>query len=298
MKNTIIKKYFYENISPAQRKHTDEISCMCFSNTTDFPILHSHEDYWEFTVLIKGSLKNETLNGTHIIQPGMLFMSDTDDIHRIVNNSPESSVYSHNITVKESVIESLLELFPKNSAKAFIKNKSPFYALSPDMLTRIEHSVYNYNSLDASKYELGTTILLSLVFQLLGFVISKKSELENTYENHEFFRVLANIISDPAFIVMSVSELCKKMNYSRTQLNHIFQKELNMSPHDYLVEKRMAYAQNLLLQSDLNVVDIGQKIGYANLSQFNVIFKRFFGMSPGQFRKQKGINKKAPAPKT
>lgn len=110
--------------------------------------------------------------------------------------------------------------------------------------------------------------------------------IENAYENHEFFKSLANIISDPDFMIFSVSNLCEKMNYSRTQLNRIFQKELNMSPHDYLVEKRMAYAQNLLLQSDLTVVDIGQRIGYANLSQFNVVFKKTFGMSPGQFRKK------------
>lgn len=286
MKNGIVKKYFYENLSPSQMNHIDEINCSCFSNTTDYPILHSHEDYWEFTILTKGSLKNETLNGTDIIQPGMLFMSDTNDVHRIVKYSSEAAVYAHNITVKAKVIESLLDFFPANTRKTFIKNKCPFYTLSADMLTKIEHSVYHYNSLDASKYEFGNTVLLSLVFQLLGFVINKNMNIENAYENHEFFKSLANIISDPDFMIFSVSNLCEKMNYSRTQLNRIFQKELNMSPHDYLVEKRMAYAQNLLLQSDLTVVDIGQRIGYANLSQFNVVFKKTFGMSPGQFRKK------------
>ena len=75
------------------------------------------------------------------------------------------------------------------------------------------------------------------------------------------------------------------MNYSRAQLDRRFQKELNTSPHDYLLEKRMTYAQNLLLQSDLTVISIAQKIGYANLSQFNVNFKRKFGIPPSQFRK-------------
>ena len=213
-------------------------------------------------------------------------MSDTNDVHRIVKYSSEAAVCAHNITVKAKLIESLLDFFPANTRKTFIKNKCPFYTLSADMLTKIEHSVYHYNSLDASKYEFGNTVLLSLVFQLLGFVINKNMNIENAYENHEFFKSLANIISDPDFMIFSVSNLCEKMNYSRTQLNRIFQKELNMSPHDYLVEKRMAYAQNLLLQSDLTVVDIGQRIGYANLSQFNVVFKKTFGMSPGQFRKK------------
>lgn len=106
-------------------------------------------------------------NGTDMIQPGMLFMSDTNDVHRIVKYSSEAAVCAHNITVKAKVIESLLDFFPANTRKTFIKNKCPFYTLSADMLTKIEHSVYHYNSLDASKYEFGNTVLLSLVFQLL-----------------------------------------------------------------------------------------------------------------------------------
>lgn len=72
-------------------------------------------------------------------------MSDTNDVHRIVKYSSEAAVCAHNITVKAKVIDSLLDFFPANTRKTFIKNKCPFYTLSADMLTKIEHSVYHYN---------------------------------------------------------------------------------------------------------------------------------------------------------
>lgn len=250
--------------------------------------MHSHADYWEFTILIKGTLKNETTTRSEVIKEGMLFVSDTTDVHRTVKQS-DNAVCAHNITVKATVINKMLSFFSPDCVNVFKKNKSPFYVLPPEMLARLDNSVYHYSALDYSKYEFGNNILLSIVFQLLGFVISKSANIETSYENNKFFKLLASIISAPDFMTYSVSDLCEKTNYSRTQLNRIFQKEFNMSPHDYLVAKRMSYAQNLLLQSDLTVVDIGERIGYSNLSQFNVVFKQTFGMSPGQFRKSGGL---------
>ena len=58
-----------------------------------------------------------------------------------------------------------------------------------------------------------------------------------------------------------------------------------MSPHDFLIDYKFRYACNLLCYSDMKIIDIANKVGYKNLSQFNVIFKNKFELTPGEYRK-------------
>ena len=82
----------------------------------------------------------------------------------------------------------------------------------------------------------------------------------------------------------TVKDLCEKLNYSRMQLNRLFNMYLNMSPHEYLIDYKLSYAQNLLRNSDLKLVDIAMATGYATLAQFNTNFKKKFGLTPKEYR--------------
>ena len=285
MKMSIIEKYFYENIPKNSSVFSNKIKCCGYTNLTDFPILHKHIDYWEFTILFDGMLKNVYTARQDIIQPNTFFLSMKNDIHSLIRYTP-ASICEFNITIRADVIEPLLHAFPAEAVAALEKHRAPFYSLSTDIMMDIERSIYQYNLLKPDQYETGNCILLSVVFQLLGIAINKTlGYTKSNARNSEFFRQLSAIMSNPNSVCYTVVDLCRFMNYSRAQLDRRFQKELNTSPHDYLLEKRMTYAQNLLLQSDLTVISIAQKIGYANLSQFNVNFKRKFGIPPSQFRK-------------
>ena len=47
-----------------------------------------------------------------------------------------------------------------------------------------------------------------------------------------------------------------------------------MSPTQYINELRMSYAENLLLNTDMEIVDISLEIGLDNVSYFYDLFKR------------------------
>jgi YesN/AraC family two-component response regulator len=48
---------------------------------------------------------------------------------------------------------------------------------------------------------------------------------------------------------------------------------------------RMQRARQLLQQTDHSIIAITEMIGYKNVSAFSVAFKKYFGDSPGTFRK-------------
>ena len=87
------------------------------------------------------------------------------------------------------------------------------------------------------------------------------------------------------FLSYKIPDLCAKLNYSKSQLNRVFQKRYGVSPHEYLIDYKFRYARNLLSHSKMKVIDIATQVGYKNLSQFNVIFKKKFGVTPSEYRK-------------
>lgn len=64
-----------------------------------------------------------------------------------------------------------------------------------------------------------------------------------------------------------------------------FKATFDITPHQYITQKRLEKAQNLLRDSHLSIADISQKIGLDNLSSFSRLFKKHFGIPPEKYRK-------------
>ena len=64
-----------------------------------------------------------------------------------------------------------------------------------------------------------------------------------------------------------------------------FKKKYNVSPYQYLINKRLLKAEELVRSHDLTVKDICIQVGYEDISSFSKLFKRRFGMSPELYRK-------------
>lgn len=54
---------------------------------------------------------------------------------------------------------------------------------------------------------------------------------------------------------------------------------------DYLNDYRLTMASRMLVASEASVLSIAQEVGIDNMSYFNRVFKRKFGMTPRDFRK-------------
>lgn len=85
---------------------------------------------------------------------------------------------------------------------------------------------------------------------------------------------------------LSVSEIAKHCNISRTHLSRLFNEELATSPSQYLIKFRLNKASELLKNNTLSIKDIAEEVGYSNQFNFSTAFKNKFGISPMQWRHQ------------
>lgn len=84
---------------------------------------------------------------------------------------------------------------------------------------------------------------------------------------------------------INVQKLSNYIGIDRTYLYRIFIDNLNISPEQYLLKVRMTKAANLLKTTDYSVLQVALSTGYKDISHFSSIFKKFFGVSPSNYRK-------------
>lgn len=77
---------------------------------------------------------------------------------------------------------------------------------------------------------------------------------------------------------------------SKNHLCRVFQKHMNMTPTEYINDRRLEYSIYLLTQTSDDILDICSQCGFHNLSHFYHLFKEKYHTSPARFKKTTVIN--------
>lgn len=97
-------------------------------------------------------------------------------------------------------------------------------------------------------------------------------------------------ITDNYYDYVSIKDFCNKNNMNASYLGLLFKKETGIYFNDYINQVRINSAIQLLKNSNMKIVDICKKTGFANTSYFILCFKKRTGVSPAKFR-QLHVNK-------
>lgn len=84
---------------------------------------------------------------------------------------------------------------------------------------------------------------------------------------------------------MTQTRIAESLSVSPSYLSGIFKKTMGVSMVQYLTMVRMEQARELLQESDADVKDIGEMVGYHDEYYFSRCFKKQYGLSPIQVRK-------------
>lgn len=84
---------------------------------------------------------------------------------------------------------------------------------------------------------------------------------------------------------LSVEQVARNCNVSVSYLHKLFAEKLGQSPHEIIVNRRIAAAKELLLNSDFSLSAIAIDCGFNSQAYFSDCFRRKTGMTPGGFRK-------------
>ncbi len=89
---------------------------------------------------------------------------------------------------------------------------------------------------------------------------------------------------------MNVEQLCESLTVSKSQLSRDFKKHFSVTPYQYLLNKKINVAKQLLLLTNMKIQEISDALCFSDEYNFSNVFKSKVGQSPYVFRKtRKGV---------
>ena len=95
---------------------------------------------------------------------------------------------------------------------------------------------------------------------------------------------LLNAIQNQCQPPLNISALASSLSVSVRSLNRHFKTALNISPLQYVQNKRMSIAKDLLKTSNLAIADVANHAGFQDPQHFSRLFKKLYHIPPKQYR--------------
>jgi AraC-like DNA-binding protein len=86
-------------------------------------------------------------------------------------------------------------------------------------------------------------------------------------------------------VSLCVTRLAEMAGLSHSHFSRAFRNTLQMTPHRYVMWRRLLRAQELIKQSDLRLTEIALRTGFSDQSHLCHHFRRMVGQSPARFRR-------------
>jgi len=149
--------------------------------------------------------------------------------------------------------------------------------LSPEACISSLKYVHNVNSLKL--------LLLKYTYECI------KTSKENApfASNPEIARVVEYVnknLDKEISLDSAARYICMNSSY----FSRFFKNKTGENFVDFLSRVRIERAKQLILDTNLTIDEISQKVGYVNKSYFSRVFKKMTGMAPGQFRRLHKVN--------
>lgn len=152
-----------------------------------------------------------------------------------------------------------------------LSNTSNFGAFSENLMSHFNSSDTNQPDLIRAKTFEALSILEQENFNFLPFLVQNAKPVK--IDIYEF--MINNVLSND-----SVEELAKLTGRSLSSFKRDFKAIFNTSPHQWILQQKMDYAEKLLKEKGMKVSEFYLYLGFKELSNFSIAYKKIKGIAP------------------
>lgn len=110
---------------------------------------------------------------------------------------------------------------------------------------------------------------------------------DKTLRDARRIKTMLQFIQDNCGEEISVAEIAASAIISESECLRCFRNTIGTTPIQYLKQFRIRKAAELLVSTDMKIVDIGVNCGFSEMSYFAKIFRELQGCTPSEYRRRK-----------
>ncbi len=236
------------------------------------PGAHHIHDECEIYYNISGNVSFWVENTLYQISSGSIIITRPYEFHHCAYHT-EDPHYHYTIHFTPIGNESLLDIFFKRE-----KGKSNLIVLPTRENDEFHLLLY------AMTREQTTIEKYLNFFRLLKLLNSKYAIYKDNINPSDEISTTLEYINEHISEQIKISELAANVHMSINTFERHFKNNLGISPREFILNKRLSLSIKLL-ESNLSVQKVCEKSGFTDCSHYISIFKKNFGQTPLQYKK-------------
>lgn len=241
---------------------------------------HNHE-YFEFFITLSGEIDHFYNGKYYHVFAKQLVILKPGDVHCILPfKNCQTSAMHFNMPVKSEIIVLLANIINIDLLDKILNSSS--HLCFPVSDADFEYISLRLQRLSACKEEEIPSILKLICLCCLDIINQSLTDSPLPLWLSDFLKKINSL----EYFSKPISELYKLVPYSQPQLNFLIKKHLNTTLINYMTNKKIEYACELLSINNYSVLQISELAGFMSLSNFNHTFKKIKNVSPRKYRRQ------------
>lgn len=243
--------------------------------TGDWRLINEIDKFNKLYFIIEGEGYGKIDNVEFQVHPGQFILIPSNSIHSF-HSYENKDIVKYFCHFKSKTGD--LELFD------FLE--VPYSVDVPNANSLIElfkQLIQSFTSNDYMAVLKENTALLQLIMYYFEHVDNEEIRIAKTKSNEILSNVI-NYIANNLSKNININDLAELVYLHPNYFIKYFKKHMGSSPKNYMNKLRLEKAKELLLISELSIIDISKEIGYSDSCYFSKYFKKKTGFTPSEFR--------------
>lgn len=255
----------------------------------NMPAKHTHDEY-EIYYLISGERSYFIENQIYHVCAGNLVFINKNTIH-MTSQSGDSYHERIVIELKNEPLASVLSCTGELELSQFFSQHQGIIALTPedqkyvtDLLDGIAQEIQKR---DPGYKLLALNKLTRLLFFSLRYLECNEpvAPLSLT-ASHQKVSEVASYISANCTEADSLDQVARRFYMSKSYLSRVFKEFTGYTVNEFINVNRIQLARKLLADSDMNITEIAEFLGYGSITYFEKTFRKYTETTPLKYRRQ------------